>query len=30
MKMDHEIIFDILQDNLKQLRQFTKAITALL
>ena len=29
-KMDYEIIFDILQNNLEQLRQFTKAITALL
>ena len=29
-KMDYEIIFDILQNNLEQLRKFTRAITALL
>jgi len=29
-KMDYEIIFDILQKNLELLRQFTKAVTALL
>jgi uncharacterized protein YutE (UPF0331/DUF86 family) len=29
-KMDYEIIFDILQNNLEQLRQFAKAIIALL
>ena len=29
-KIDYEIIFDILQENLDQLRQFSRAITALL